>query len=361
MDQSRLEELRKLLQKRHQEPKRGLEQNSNGENSGTSNFGVSNFKAQNSEISNSEVSNFEASNFRTLNFEASNFEILISEPPNFESLNSKAPNSAPDALNLEAEADHNSAFENSAEPQNFISDDGGALQQNFKARDYDKNPLILKDHTYYDYMKYSIIPTMVGLLIALAFATIVNPINIKMFRLLPLVLVIFVTNFMNRDGAYFVFYNDKILYYNKNKIRKTFEINTIGAMALSFDWRWSWKQKIPIYIKVFLVLWFLLGCYTTGEPINGVAIIFTFCFSILTTKAYMHLLNGSLGFFGLHDQLVLYKENAEVEILNILMANKEEYLQLRDYFMQTMQKDINNLQRTMSIFNEKIEFRKFKF
>ncbi|WP_297944975.1 hypothetical protein [uncultured Campylobacter sp.] len=341
MDQSRLEELKRLLQKRHQEPKRSLEQNSNGKNS----------KAPNSEIQNSEVSNFEVSNFEARN----------SEPPNLESLNSKAPNSANDALNLEAKAEQNSACENNAEQQNFISDDSDSLQQNSKARDYDKNPLIIKDHTYYDYMKYSIVPTMVGLLIALAFATIVNPINIKMFRLLPLVLVIFVTNFMNRDGAYFVFYNDKILYYNKNKIRKTFEINTIGAMALSFDWRWSWKQKIPIYIKVFLVLWFLLGCYTTGEPINGVAIIFTFCFSILTTKAYMHLLNGSLSFFGLHDQLVLYKENAEVEILNILMANKEEYLQLRDYFMQTMQKDINNLQRTMSIFNEKIEFRKFKF
>ena len=355
MDQSRLEELKKLLQKRHQEPKRGLEQNSNGEN----------FK-----VPNSEASNFEASNSEFLNFESPNSEILNSKSldsraQNSEASNSETLNSDPGALNLkaelEAEADQNSACENNAEPQNFISNDSGALRQNSKARDYDKNPLIIKDHTYYDYMKYSIVPTMVGLLIALAFATIVNPINIKMFRLLPLVLVIFVTNFMNRDGAYFVFYNDKILYYNKNKIRKTFEINTIGAMVLSFDWRWSWKQKIPIYIKVFLVLWFLLGCYTTGEPINGVAIIFTFCFSILTTKAYMHLLNGSLGFFGLHDQLVLYKENAEVEILNILMANKEEYLQLRDYFMQTMQKDINNLARTMSIFNEKIEFRKFKF
>ena len=350
MDQSRLEELKKLLQKRHQEPKRSSEQNSNGEN----------FKASNFEILNSEVSNFEASNFEILNSEP-----LNSRAPNSEASNSETLNSNPGALNLKAEleakADQNSACENSAEPQNFISDDSGALRQNSKAKDYDKNPLIIKDHTYYDYMKYSIIPTMVGLLVALAFATIVNPINIKMFRLLPLVLVIFVTNFMNRDGAYFVFYNDKILYYNKNKIRKTFEINTIGAMALSFDWRWSWKQKIPIYIKVFLVLWFLLGCYTTGEPINGVAIIFTFCFSILTTKPYMHLLNGSLGFFGLHDQLVLYKENAEVEILNILMANKEEYLQLRDYFMQTMQKDISNLARTMSIFNEKIEFRKFKF
>lgn len=346
MDQSRLEELKRLLQKRHQEPKLGLERNSDGENSKASNSETKNFEVSNSEVLNSESLNSESLNSRATNSEASNFE---------------TPNSDPDALNLKAEADQNSACENNAEPQNFISDDSGSLQQNSKARDYDKNPLILKDHTYYDYMKYSIVPTMVGLLVALTFATIVNPINIKMFRLLPLVLVIFVTNFMNRDGAYFVFYNDKILYYNKNKIRKTFEINTIGAMALSFDWRWSWKQKIPIYIKVFLVLWFLLGCYTTGEPINGVAIIFTFCFSILTTKAYMHLLNGSLGFFGLHDQLVLYKENAEVEILNILMANKEEYLQLRDYFMQTMQKDISNLARTMSIFNEKIEFRKFKF
>ena len=94
MDQNRLEELKRLLQKRHQEPKRSLEQNSNGEN----------FKAPNSEIQNSEVLNFEVSNSRTLNFEASNFEILNSEPPNFESLNSKAPNSATDALNLEAEA-----------------------------------------------------------------------------------------------------------------------------------------------------------------------------------------------------------------------------------------------------------------
>ena len=73
MDQGRLEELKRLLQKRHQEPKLGLKQNFNGKN----------FKVSNFETKNSEVSNFEASNSRTLNFEASNFEILNSEPPNF--------------------------------------------------------------------------------------------------------------------------------------------------------------------------------------------------------------------------------------------------------------------------------------
>ena len=224
--------------------RRGSTKQNRSEELGVENSKTENSETENSEVSNFKVQNFEVSNFESLNPEASNSEFPNSEISNYETQNSKAPNSDPDALNLESKTAQNSACENSAEQQNFILDDSGALRQNSKARDYDKDPLIIKDHTYYDYMKYSIVPTMVGLLIALAFATIVNPINIEMFRLVPLVLVIFVTNFMNRDGAYFVFHNDKILYYNKNKVRKTFELNKIGAMALSFDWRWSWKQKI---------------------------------------------------------------------------------------------------------------------
>ena len=74
MDQSRLDELKKPLQKRHQEPKRGLEQNSNGEN----------FKAPNSETKNSEVSNFEALNSEVSNFESLNPGASNSEFPNSE-------------------------------------------------------------------------------------------------------------------------------------------------------------------------------------------------------------------------------------------------------------------------------------
>ena len=338
MDQSRLEELKRLLQKRHQEPKRGLEQNSNGEN----------FKVPNSEIQNSEVSNFEVSNF-----EASNSETL---------------NSDPDALNLEAEADQNSACDNNAEPQNFISDDSGALPQNSKARDYDKEPIVIKDHTYYEFMIYQFPALLIGFIIFLTFATIVNPVSLKTFRMLPFILVSLLTVIRDKDGMYFEFRNDKILYYHKNKIRKIFELNSIGAMVISFDCRHSMRQRVNWFIKIALLLWILLifaaDAYdmTIGESITDILCIFVLAASgIFGAKAIMHLRNGSLSFFGLHDQLVLYKENAEVEILNILMANKEEYVQLRDYFMQTMQKDISNLQRTMSIFNKKIEFRKFKF
>ena len=338
MDQSRLEELKKPLQKRHQEPKRGLEQNSDGEN----------FKVPNSETENSEASNFEVSNF-----EASNSETL---------------NSDPDALNLVAEADQNSACDNNAEPQNFISDDSGSLRHNFKARDYDKEPIIIKDHTYYEFMIYQFPALLIGFIIFLTFATIVNPVSLKTFRMLPSILVSLLTVIRDKDGMYFEFKNNKILYYYKNKIRKIFELNSIGAMIISFDCRHSMRQRINWFIKIALLLWILLifaaDAYdmTIGESITDILCIFVLAASgIFGAKAIMHLRNGSLSFFGLHDQLVLYKENAEVEILNILMANKEEYVQLRDYFMQTMQKDISNLQRTMSIFNKKIEFRKFKF
>ena len=143
MDQSRLEELKRLLQRQHQEPKRSLEQNSNGEN-----FKVPNFETQNSEASNFEASNFKAQNSEVSNSKFLNYKSSDSEVSNSESMNSKAPNFATDALNLEAEADRNFACENNTEPQNFILNDSDSLRQNSKTRDYDKNPLVIKDHTY---------------------------------------------------------------------------------------------------------------------------------------------------------------------------------------------------------------------
>ena len=328
MDQNRLEELKRLLQKRRGSTKQNRREKLGAENSETEN----------------------------------------SETENSESLNSETLKSDPDALNLEAEADQNSACENNVEPQNFISDDSGSLRQNSKARDYDKEPIVIKDHAYYEFMIYQFPALLIGFIIFLTFATIVNPVSSKTFRMLPLILISLLTVIRDKDGMYFEFKNDKILYYYKNKIHKIFELNSIGAMIISLDCRRSMRQRINWFIKIALLLWILLifaaNAYDTtiSENVTNILCLFVLAASgIFGAKPLMHLRNGSLGFFGLHDQLVLYKENAEVEILNILMATEDEYLQLRDYFMQTMQKDISNLQRTMSIFNEKIEFRKFKF
>ena len=128
MDQGRLEELKKLLNERRGDAKQNCSNELGVENSKTENF-----ESLNSEIQNSEVSNFEARN---------------SEVPNSEASNSETLNSDPGALNLKTETDQNSACENSAKQQNFTSNDSGSLWQNSKVRDYDKYPLVIKDHTY---------------------------------------------------------------------------------------------------------------------------------------------------------------------------------------------------------------------
>ena len=127
MDQSRLEELKRLLQKR-----RGDAKQNHGEELG---------------VENSETKNYKTKNLEVSNFESQDSEVSNSKPSNFEASNSETLNSDPDALNLEAEAAQNSACKNSAEPQNFILNDSGSLQQSPKARDYDKYPIILKDNS----------------------------------------------------------------------------------------------------------------------------------------------------------------------------------------------------------------------
>ncbi len=155
MDQSRLEELKRLLDERRSNAKQNLDRELDAENSETENF----------EIENLEVSNFEAPNS-----EASNFKAQNSEVSNSESMNSKAPNFATDALNLETEAAQNSACKNSAEQQNFTSNDSGPLQQSPKARDYDKYPIILKNYEYL----YQKLLMVFSLFISGVFAIIVN-------------------------------------------------------------------------------------------------------------------------------------------------------------------------------------------
>uniref|UniRef100_UPI00262463BA hypothetical protein n=1 Tax=uncultured Campylobacter sp. TaxID=218934 RepID=UPI00262463BA len=129
MDQSRLEELRRLLNERRGDAKRSCDKELDGEN-----FNAQNFEAENSDNSKSDSLNFNASNLDDVNSKVSN---------------SKLQNSALDALNLESKIDQNSTAKDNAEQQNFILDDSGSLQQNSKARDYDKEPIVIKDHTYY--------------------------------------------------------------------------------------------------------------------------------------------------------------------------------------------------------------------
>ena len=133
MDQGRLEELKRLLNKQRSNTKQNLDRELDAENSNTQNSDTS--KSVNS---NSNASNFNASDLNSINPGA---------------LNPNDQNS--DDLNLNMERDRK--FQN-------LDPDNTTLFKNSKARDYDKDPIIIKNYEkFFVYARLFIILQTSGL------------------------------------------------------------------------------------------------------------------------------------------------------------------------------------------------------
>ena len=278
MDQSRLEELKKLLQKQHQEPKRGSEQNSNGEN----------FKAPNSEIQNSETFNFEVSNFESMNSEASNFETLKSDP---------------DALNLETEleteADQNSARENSAEQQNFISDDSGALRQNSKARDYDKDPIVIKNYEKFFVYSFLVLLLPISTLHAFLIIDFINHEGIDIVQYFAILFIILLSTVIIsiftiiRPRQEIKFTNKYIEFISDDLVEKRCEIDE-NALSLNFSIGiLASLYEIGKSEKIFLYFIAIFMCVTWWN-IFFIAIFFTYLFGFLLNFILYLFVNRNL-------------------------------------------------------------------
>ena len=274
MDQSRLDELKKPLQKRHQEPKRGLEQNSNGEN----------FKAPNSETKNSEVSNSKFLNYKSSNSEASNSETL---------------NSDSGALNLETEADQNSACVNNTEPQNFISDGRDALQQNSKARDYDKDPIAIKN--YEKFFVYSSLVLLLPISTLHAFL-IIDFINhddidiVQYFAILFIILlsIVIISIFtVIRPRQEIKFTNNYIEFISDDLVEKRCEIDE-NALSLNFSIGiLASLYEIGKSEKIFLYFIAIFMCVTWWN-IFFIAVFFTYLFGFLLNFIFYLFINRNL-------------------------------------------------------------------
>ena len=276
MDQSRLEELKRLLQKRHQEPKRGLEQNSNGEN----------FKVPNSAIQNSEVSNSEFLSSEPPSSEVSNSKFLNYKSSNFEASNSETLNSDPGALNLKAEAAQNSACENSAEQQNFILDDSGYLQQNSKARDYDKEPIAIKN--YEKFFVYSSLVLLLPISTLHAFLIIdcINHEDIDIVQYFAILFIILLSTVIIsiftviRPRQEIKFTNNYIEFISDDLVEKRCEIDE-NALSLNFSIGiLASLYEIGKSEKIFLYFIAIFMCVTWWN-IFFIAVFFTYLFGFL--------------------------------------------------------------------------------
>ena len=333
MDKSRLEELKRLLQKRHQEPKRGLEQNFNGEN----------FKAPNSEIQNSEASNFESLNSRATNSEASNFETL---------------NSDPGALNLEAEADQNSACVNNIEQQNFISDDSGSLQQNSKARDYDKEPIVIKNYEKFFVYSFLVLLLPISTLHTFLIIDFIKYEDIDIVRYFAILFIILLSTVIIsiftviRPRQEIKFTNKYIEFISDDLVEKRCEIDenalslnfSIGILASSYE--------IGKSEKIFLYFIAIFMCVTWWN-IFFIAVFFTYLFGFLLNLILYLFINRNLKGFSALPFIRIARPSYGRWLRNkpvyprcylVYLYNQKIYDEIKEYFLRKSV-NINNVKK----------------
>nr|WP_315113445.1 hypothetical protein [uncultured Campylobacter sp.] len=353
MDQSRLEELKRLLQKRHQEPKRGLEQNSNGEN-----FKVPNFETRNSEVSNFKVSNSEFLNFEFLNSEILNSKSLNYKSSNFEASNSETINSDPDALNLKAEAAQNSACENSAEPQNFISDGSGSLQQNSKARDYDKDPIVIKNYEKFFVYSFLVLLLPISTLHAFLIIDFINHDDIDIVQYFAILFIILLSTVIIsiftviRPRQEIKFTNKYIEFISDDLVEKRCEIDE-NALSLNFSIGiLASLYEIGKSEKIFLYFIAIFMCVTWWN-IFFIAVFFTYLFGFLLNLILYLFINRNLKGFRALPFIRIARPSYGRWFRNkpvypryylVYVYNKKIYDEIKEYFL-LKNVNINNVKK----------------
>ena len=351
MDQSRLDELKKLLQKRHQEPKQGLEQNSNGENSKASNF-----ETKNSEASNFEVLNSKSLNYRAQNSEASNSEIINSDP---DALNLKA--------KLEAESVQNSVRKNNTEPQNFISDDSGFLQHNPKARDYDKEPIIVKN---YERLLISTItflyaPMILGGYILSIWDLIFSKHHISMMEIgssiifgifIAIALRLIYSCCVSNNNRKIYFMNNSIDFYNNGEPeRRTNNLHLNDVIGRPF-WGYCNDDKVRRFIYNIIIIFSIVALSFLSSQI-----LLLFIFSILSAiflKIFFHfLIVGNFKNFSFFSAIVVdypYYEQENTYYLSSILSAKnylicvydaERLNEIKEWFLIRKHIDIDKIEK----------------
>ena len=368
MDQSRLEELKRLLQKRCGSAKQnrseelGVE-NSKTENSETENSEVSNFKALNFEIQNSEVSNFESqdsevSNSEFPSSEISNYETQNSKVPNSEASNSETLNSNPGALNLEAEAAQNSACENSAEPRNFISNDSDALRHNSKARDYDKEPIVIKNYEKFFVYSFLVLLLPISTLHAFLIIDCINHEDIDIVQYFAILFIILLSTVIIsiftviRPRQEIKFTNNYIEFISDDLVEKRCEIDE-NALSLNFSIGiLASLYEIGKSEKIFLYFIAIFMCVTWWN-IFFIAVFFTYLFGFLLNLILYLFINRNLKGFRILPFIRIARPSYGRWFRNkpiyprcylVYLYNQKIYDEIKEYFL-LKSVNINNIKK----------------
>ncbi len=251
-----------------------------------------------------------------------------------------------DNSNLNAEENlkfQNSDFDEAASNKNSITG----------ARDYDKDPIIIKDYIYGEYGVYSIfifIPIL--FIVTIAVNKTASCILPNFFLVAGMIGVcIYRNNKANIDKKRFELRQERIVYISKDEI-KEIKISDIEKIRKSNDIRYEFDQRNGWFDKAFIITWLTLGILIEGASVI-ISFVAAFIFAFLSVKFLMHLHKGGIASLMLFDQIIIYeKPKNGGKMLNILVMSNHEMIEIKRYFLSKLNTDIDKVAITWSVYSE---------
>lgn len=231
-------------------------------------------------------------------------------------------------------------------------------------RYHDKEPLIIQDYyndkTVNKFIFYIILPILI---ICATISPSMHDTNrylfILLYGFLGLTSIILYSvrklKQPTKNNDFFKFTNSNVSYFNNNKQIKNLDKNSIARLALSFDRRYDNKYKVSkffiVYLCIFLIIWSGLLIFVYSFYTLILALLFVY-FILFGFKPLLHIHKGGFKSLRFFDQLVIYENEFKGgKIINILIATNDEYNELREYFLQILNIDIDKVPRTFSVFS----------
>lgn len=222
------------------------------------------------------------------------------------------------------------------------------LDKNAK-RDYDKEPIVIKDYNYMFRM-------LVNLPFALCFilAYIYNPFGLEdtsslsngVFIVLPLMFTPYVIAFLKaRNRRKIVLTSRYITYYHEDKILEKIDISEIDVVKRTFLDFYHKSQKESKFGNIISII-FTPACL----------ILYV---SLIITKIFFHIFKSNFNFYKFYDSIIIFDKNEK--FINILFVSNQDYEDVKNYFFNKKKLNIDYCNKflKLSYLYEKINYEEF--
>ena len=242
-------------------------------------------------------------------------------------------------------------------------------------RDYDKEPIVIKDYSYFFGVSLRFISFFIGITIVVSVMCItMNLIKEKIeiwFLFAPLIVPLALVfydyyAYVVRDNYTLYFTNNSINYMLDGKLKRKIDINEVPNYLLKSFWKNKLDTQAVIIVLIIVISIFAYLLISLSKPIPNEIYYFTALFFIsqlfgniiFKVLLYLHL-NKTLFGFRIFPTLILAapinpKLGTPSEFFNrqkyyfIYFYNEQIYDELREYFLQNLGFDIDKTKKLIT-------------